>query len=186
MEWKSLHNMEARLYHRSPCKINVILNMQMWRDFPHGGVCVSVHTTWPPCSGFLSISRMHSGSGKGHGWKQGYSWLLPYSWRKLVNVSKSCSGRNDHAAVCILVLFYWGICLWVWSCLSRVIRRSRISKRENKIDQNLVAQIFHYWNISQHKQMKYFMPLWNILEILATSLITKKKSGEGTKLQVWQ
>ena len=105
------------LYPRPPCKINVIFEHTSVVSviLSTGGVCVFVRRMWPPCSGFLSISRMHSGSGKGHGWKQGYYWLPPYSWRKLLNVSKSYSGRDDHTAVCILALFYGGICLWVSS-----------------------------------------------------------------------
>lgn len=145
-------------------------------------MCVCVHRMWPPCSGFLSISRMHSGSGKGHGWKQGYYWLLPYSWRKLLNVSKSCSGRDDHTAVCILALFYGGICLWVSSFLSRIIKRCRINTQAWKL-RRLAAQICDYWNISPQKQIKYFMPLWN--NLLATSLILKK-SPRGIKLEVRQ
>lgn len=45
----------------------------------------SVCTFEPWSSSFVNISRMHSGSEKGQGWKKDLCRLLTYLWRKLVN-----------------------------------------------------------------------------------------------------
>lgn len=163
-----------------PCKVKVIFDHTGEAQFsPQGSGALLLYRLTPSGSGFLSTSRMHSGSVKDHEWKQGDYWPLPYSWRKLVNVSKSCSGRNDHTAVCIPALLEGEG--RTWSSILPVIKRSEISIRSWK------CFTTSHGNISQHKKMRYFMSLWNNLEILASSLIIfQKNCPKGTKLEVWQ
>lgn len=66
--------------------------------------CVCVCIEWPPCSGFLNISRMHFGVRERPEMKTTVSLTLSIFMKEMINVSKSCSARNDHTAVCLFAL----------------------------------------------------------------------------------